>query len=66
MKNLKTFITIVLISLVVLFAVQNAAVVEIQFLLWSFSMPRALLVTLLLAIGIIIGMLVSSHMRKKH
>jgi uncharacterized integral membrane protein len=66
MKDLKTLFTIVLICLVVLFAVQNAAVVEIQFLLWSFAMPRALMVALLLSIGIIIGILIAGHLRKKH
>ena len=66
MKDLKTLFTIVLVCLVVLFAVQNAAVVEIQFLLWSFAMPRALMVALLLSVGIIIGILVAGHLRKKH
>ncbi|NDY41356.1 DUF1049 domain-containing protein [Dissulfurirhabdus thermomarina] len=38
-----------------LFAVQNAAVVEIRFLFWSLAVSRAVLVVLLLAVGFLVG-----------
>jgi uncharacterized integral membrane protein len=42
--------------------------VEIQFLLWSFSIPRALLIMILLGVGFVIGMLFYSIVfrRRRH
>ncbi len=53
--------SLILIGLAVLFVIQNVAVVEIRFLLWSISMSRSLLIFFLLAIGIIIGWLLHSY-----
>lgn len=44
-----------LISLVMLFAIQNAAVVEIRFLVWEAELSRSLLIFMTLFIGIAIG-----------
>jgi len=60
MNKLKALIMLLLFFVVALFAIQNAAVVEIQFLFWGFSIPRALLVLALLLIGFVFGLLVSS------
>ncbi len=57
MQTVKLIISLVLIIAVLVFAIQNIAAVDIQFLLWSFSIPRALLIATLLGIGFIIGML---------
>jgi uncharacterized integral membrane protein len=57
MQTVKLIISLVLIIGVLVFAIQNIAAVEIQFLLWSYSIPRALLIATLLGIGFIIGML---------
>ena len=57
MHSIKTIISLFLIITVLIFSIQNIAAVEIQFLLWSFSIPRALLIAILLGIGFIIGML---------
>ncbi len=40
-----------------LFIVQNMAMVEIRFLLWSFSLPRTVLLLGLLGIGFLAGWL---------
>lgn len=40
-----------------LFIVQNMAMVEIQFLFWSFSLPRTVLLLGLLGIGFLSGWL---------
>ena len=34
-------VSFVLIGIVLVFAVQNVADVEVQFLIWSFALPRA-------------------------
>ena len=60
MKKFKTVVTLFIIGLVALFAVQNAAAVDLQFIAWHFSMPRALLVLVLLAVGFLLGITVSS------
>lgn len=57
MRSIKSIISLILIIAVLIFSIQNIAAVEIQFLLWSFSIPRALLIVILLGIGFIIGML---------
>ncbi|MDB2414869.1 LapA family protein [Rickettsiales bacterium] len=60
----KMSLGLVLLLSVVLFTIQNVAVVEIQFLLWGFSIPRALLIFAVLSIGIIIGWLTKAAFHK--
>ncbi len=60
MESIKSITSLALIILVVIFAIQNIALVEIQVFLWNFSIPRALLIAILLAVGFIIGLLFSS------
>lgn len=60
MKSLKSIISLLLIIAVMIFAIQNLAAVEIQFLFWSFSVPRALMIVILMGVGFVIGMLVFS------
>ena len=47
--------TLLLLGLVMIFAVQNVAVVDLKFLIWHGSIPRSLLIFLMLLIGIAIG-----------
>jgi uncharacterized integral membrane protein len=61
--DLKLIIILVLAGLVVLFIIQNVAVVEIQFLLWSMQMSRSLLMFLLITIGMIIGWFLRGHFK---
>ncbi len=60
MAKLKLMVLLAILLLAVAFAVQNAEVVDIKFLTWNFSTPRALLVVLLLAAGFVVGYLTSS------
>ncbi len=53
--RLRLLITLVLLIFVMIFAVQNAEVVEIRLLFWDVSFPRSLLIFLMLLIGITIG-----------
>lgn len=63
--NTRLMFALFLSGLAVLFIIQNVAVVEIQFLLWSLQMPRSLMMFLLLAIGIIIGWFLHSHFKHR-
>lgn len=68
MHSIKSIISLLLIIAVLIFSIQNIAAVEIQFLLWSFALPRALLIMILLGVGFIIGMLFYSiaFRRRRH
>ena len=51
----KLFITLILAGFVVLFIIQNVAVVEVRFLIWTLQISKSLLIFLLFAIGMIMG-----------
>lgn len=57
LSALKSYVGIFLLFLVVVFAAQNAEVVTINFLIWEFSMSRAIMIFLLLLIGFLVGRL---------
>ncbi len=59
----KLVITTALIILVMIFAVQNAAVVDIRLLFWDVAFPRSLLIFMMLFIGIVIGWFLRSVFR---
>ncbi|MBT8146829.1 MAG: LapA family protein [Gammaproteobacteria bacterium] len=63
--NYKLTIILILVGLALLFVFQNVAIVEIQFLFWSTSMPRSLLVVLLLATGVTIGWFLHGFIRHR-
>lgn len=63
--NIKLIITMVVIGLVVVFIVQNAAVVEIKFLFWTLAMSRSLLIFIVLCLGAITGWLLSGFLRHR-
>lgn len=59
----KLVIATTLIILVMIFAVQNAAVVNIRLLFWDVALPRSLLIFMMLLIGMIIGWFLRSVFR---
>ncbi len=59
----RILITIALFILVMIFAVQNAAIVEIRLLFWQVALPRSLLIFMMLLTGIIIGWFARSIVR---
>ena len=63
--NYKMLTVLVLAILVVLFIIQNVAVVEIEILFWSVQMSRSLLIFILLAVGFVIGWFVHSYFKHK-
>jgi uncharacterized integral membrane protein len=63
MRNLKLVVSLVLLAMLVIFSIQNAEVLGINFLFWSLQVRRALLLFLVLAIGIVIGWVLRSLRR---
>lgn len=61
----KKILAFVLIGASLLFIIQNMAVVEIQFLLWSFSLPRSVFLLLLLLVGFLVGWLWHGYLAHK-
>lgn len=59
--NFKLFFILTLVGLAVLFVVQNVAIVEIQFFIWSLAVSRAILIFFVLAVGIVVGWLLHSY-----
>ncbi len=56
-SRLKTTTALALSLLLLVIIAQNTAPVETRVLLWSFAMPRALLLAVTLALGIALGLL---------
>lgn len=65
MKNIKLIFILLALGLIVTFIIQNASVVEISFLFWSFQISRSLLIFIVLCLGIIAGWLISGFLRHK-
>ena len=65
MMRVKAVIALVLIAVVAIFAIQNSTTVDVNFLFWSLSVPRVLLVVALLAAGFMLGITVSSLAKLK-
>lgn len=65
MKSIKKYIMLLLIILVVIFIIQNTESVSVSFLLYEISMPRAFLLSLVLLVGIIIGVFLPFEFKKK-
>jgi len=63
--KIKLILSLVAIVFVVLFVLQNTTIVEIQFLLWSLSMSRSLLIVVFVAVGVAIGWLLRSNVSFK-
>lgn len=55
MTQTKLALLLALITLVVLFTVQNVEVVELRFLFWQVALSRALLVLLVFIAGLTVG-----------
>lgn len=60
--NAKWWVLIALMSVIIVFTVQNYASVTLKLLFWSVTTSQAILVYITLLLGIIIGVLLS----KKH
>ncbi|KUJ74174.1 hypothetical protein AVO42_01790 [Thiomicrospira sp. XS5] len=67
MQNLtfKSILSWALIALSIIFILQNLVTVEVKFLMWSLSVPRAVLVAVMIGIGFVIGWFFSQHHHQK-
>ena len=62
---LKLTIVIALLTLVVIFILQNTTTVAIDFLFWSLESPRALVFFLLYIAGLGSGVLITLYLQRK-
>ncbi|MFA9460807.1 lipopolysaccharide assembly protein LapA domain-containing protein [Thiohalorhabdus sp. Cl-TMA] len=66
----KLLLALVLLILVLIFVLQNTTIVDINFLVWKFTLSRGLLVLIVLLVGMLIGWLGRAQMahrnRKRH
>ena len=56
----KIVIIIVLAVLLIIFVLQNTEIVVVKFWFWDLSLPRALLLFVCFAMGLIIGLIIPS------
>lgn len=59
--NFKLILMLIIAGLAVIFITQNVAAVEVNFLLWSLSLSRALLIFFVLIIGLVLGWFLNSY-----
>ncbi|MDY6843613.1 MAG: lipopolysaccharide assembly protein LapA domain-containing protein [Thermodesulfobacteriota bacterium] len=62
----KFLIIFIIITLVLIFLVQNAQVVTLHLYFWKISMSQIILIPLILIIGFIAGYIVARFTIKKH
>lgn len=55
----KTILAIVFASIIVVFSLQNANVIEVKFLFWKFSASTVLVILGSFAVGVLVGVLIS-------
>lgn len=61
----KVVIIVLLAILLIIFVLQNTEAVKIDFFLWHFNMPMALLLFVCFAVGLIIGLIIPSSGTRK-
>jgi uncharacterized integral membrane protein len=61
----KVILMLILIGLFILFVVQNIEIVNIHFLFFSFPVSLVLLLFIILAVGIIVGMMLTGILSSK-
>lgn len=61
----KIIVIIILAILLIIFVLQNTQMIQIKFWFWELSIPRALLLFVCFAIGLVIGLIVPSSRSRK-
>ena len=54
-RDFRFWFSMTVLGLAVLFTIQNIATVEVSFLFWSMTMPRAVLLFVIFAAGAVFG-----------
>ena len=65
MRNVKLILILTLLGCLVIFSIQNADQLEVHFLIWSFSLRRAVLLFAVFATGLITGWLLRGARRRE-
>jgi len=55
----KTFVAILFATLIVIFSLQNAEVVDVKFLFWKLSFSSVIVILGSFSIGVLVGVLIS-------
>jgi len=63
--QIKYIVLIILLILFIIFIIQNTASVTVKFLAFEAMMPRAILLTVTFAIGVLIGIFVPYRLKKE-
>jgi uncharacterized integral membrane protein len=58
--KIKVFIIVILAVFLIVFVLQNTEIVVIKLWFWDLSIPRALLLFVCFAIGLVIGLIIPS------
>lgn len=61
--KLKIVIALFIITIIVIFSLQNAEVTDVKFLFWKLSLSRVLVILGSFAVGVLVGILVSMKRR---
>lgn len=64
-SKLKLALAALLVGIVIVFTLQNTAVIEVRFLFWTLALSQVLLIFGLLVIGVLLGWLGSSLSRRQ-
>lgn len=64
--NTKLVVSLVAACLVVVFILQNMTAVKVNFLFWSLSMSRSLLILVFVAVGVLVGWLLHGYVAFRH
>jgi uncharacterized integral membrane protein len=64
--NMKLVVSLVVACLVVVFIFQNTTAVTVNFLFWSLSMSRSLLIIVFVGVGMLVGWLLHSYAAFRH
>lgn len=66
-RDIRVWVTIAILGLLTLFTLQNVVTVEVTFLFWTLTLPRAILLFLVFAAGVLVGwILKSAHGHPRH
>jgi putative membrane protein len=61
----KAYTGLALLLLIVIFTLQNAEVVTVNFLIWRLSVSRSLMIFIVLIVGIVVGVALASLARHR-
>ena len=64
-KQVKTVLVITLLSIFMIFILQNTQVVDINFLFWKMSLSRVILLLGALLIGVLVGLFIGWEVSQK-